>query len=153
MPLALLAAFLAVPSVAEAGRLPKFDPSRDAAADARAAQSEAKKSGKRVLLIVGGEWCKWCHRLDAFLERNAEVTAALDKGFVVVKVNLSDENSNEALLSKLPEVKGTPHLFVVAPNGKLLKSQDTGELESGDSYDAGKFVSFLRAWSPQPTKS
>ena len=42
----------------------KFDPARDAESDINAAVAEAKRTSRRVILDVGGEWCGWCHTLD-----------------------------------------------------------------------------------------
>jgi len=127
----------------------KFDPSRDAAQDMRDAVAEAERSGRRVLLDVGGEWCVWCHKLDAFFRENEDLEVYLHKNYVVVKVNDSPENKNEKVLSQFPHIKGYPHLFVLDENGKLLHSQDTGELESGDHHDFEKILAFLRTWAPK----
>ena len=76
--------------------------------------------------------------LDRFLDANAEAGALRDRHFVWVKVNWSKENKNEAFLARYPAIKGYPHLFVLDADGKLLHSQDTGDLESGKSYDLAK---------------
>ena len=128
----------------------KFDPTRDAAKDIADAARMAQKEGKRILLDVGGEWCIWCHKLDKFFEDNHDVADFLHANYVVVKVNYSKENKNEKLLSSYPEVKGYPHLFVLDSNGKLLHSQDTGALESGDHHDHNKVFDFLKKWAPNP---
>ena len=60
-----LAFAAALPVLAQAPAGP-FDPSRDAMKDFEAAKAEAKKSGKRILLDVGGNWCSWCRLLDRF---------------------------------------------------------------------------------------
>lgn len=142
------AAALAVFSLsAFAQELPaKFDPQRDAAKDVRTAAALAKAQGKRVMVDVGGEWCKWCHFLDKFIAAEPEVKAALDKNFVWVKVNWSPDNKNVALLSQWPKIKGYPHLFVLDGDGKLLHSQDTGSLEAEegkDTYDKPKVMAFI----------
>lgn len=125
----------------------KFDPTRDAAKDVAAATATAKAQGKRVLVDVGGEWCVWCHILDRFVAANAEVRDLRDANYVWVKVNWSPQNKNEALLSRWPKITGYPHLFVLDGDGKLVRSQDTGELEAGKDYDKPKFVTFLRTWA------
>jgi aspartate/methionine/tyrosine aminotransferase len=127
----------------------KFDPARDAAADLQLAMVEAQRSGRRIVLDVGGEWCPWCHRMDAFLHDDAELHALRAAGYVWMKVNYSEENENTAFLARFPEVKGYPHLFVLDADGKLLHSQFTGALEKGKSYDREKFLAFLKAWAPQ----
>ena len=111
-----------------------FDPARDAAADINAAVVEAKRTGKRVLIDVGGEWCIWCKRLDQFFLDNEDVADFLQRKYVTVKVNYSKENKNEAVLSRFPKVAGYPHLFVLDATGVLLHSQDSGKLEEGKGY-------------------
>jgi len=143
----LALALCVVASVAIAQALPsKFDPRRDAIEDLAAATAIAKAEHKRVIVDVGGEWCSWCHILDRFIERNADVKEIVDRGYVWLKVNWSRENRNEALLSRWPKVAGYPHLFVLDSDGTLLHSQDTGALEAGKGYDKSKFVDFLTRW-------
>ncbi len=143
-PLLLLAAMVAL-----AADLPaKFDPARDAQRDVDTAVAVAKAAHKRVLVDVGGEWCVWCHILDRFIAENADIAALRDANFVWVKVNWSPQNRNAALLSRWPKIAGYPHLFVLDGEGKLLHSQDTGELEAGKSYDKARFARFLREWAP-----
>jgi thiol:disulfide interchange protein len=125
-----------------------FDPQRDPVADLALASAEAKRSGRRIMVDVGGEWCIWCHRMDAFIVGDPGLRALRDRGYVWMKVNYSEENENKAFLAGYPEVKGYPHLFVLDADGKLLHSQFTGELEAGKSYDRAKFEAFLRKWSP-----
>jgi thiol:disulfide interchange protein len=134
--------------VAQAQALPaKFDPARDAASDVRAAVDKARAQRKQVLVDVGGEWCIWCHILDRFIASHAAVKRVLDDNYVVVKVNWSPQNRNEAVLSQWPKVKGYPHLFVLDDQGQLLHSQDTSELEAGKDYDEDKVLDFLRKHS------
>lgn len=126
---------------------PKFDPTRDAAKDIADAITLAKKQNRRILLDVGGEWCPWCKKLDEFFITNADAAKILRERYIVVKVNFSPENENEAVLSKYPKIKGYPHLFVLDKTGKLLRSQDTGELETGDHHDPAKVIPFLKKWA------
>lgn len=129
----------------------KFDPKRDAAQDIQNATVEAKRTGKRVLLDVGGDWCIWCRRLDSLFVANRDLADLLHKEFVVVKVNWSKENKNEAVLSRYPKIPGYPHLFVLDSDAKLLHSQDTSELESGNHHDREKVMAFLKKWGPVST--
>ncbi|HTR99052.1 MAG TPA: thioredoxin family protein [Bacteroidota bacterium] len=132
------------PSAAGAGR---FDPARDADADIRAAVAEASKTGKRVLLDVGGEWCIWCRRLDTLFTTHSDLRSFRDAHYVVVKVNWSPENKNERVLSRYPKVAGYPHLFVLDAEGKLVHSQNTGDLEKGKGHDPVKVMEFLKQWA------
>lgn len=126
-----------------------FNPLADPAKDLKAALAKAKKENKRVILDVGGEWCVWCHRLDAFLMEQPTVRALLEPSYVWMKVNFSQENKNEKFLAAYPKIQGYPHLFVLDAAGKLLHSQDTGLLEEGSGYSLEKVTTFLKAWAPK----
>ncbi len=136
-------------SVSAAG-LPEFsrvyDPARDPFADFDSATGLAAKSGKKVLVEVGGNWCSWCHIMEDFLDRNPPVHKALHDTFVLLKVNISDENRNEKFLSYLPEIRGVPHFVVVNSEGKVLGVQNTTHLEQGDSYSSKAFMGFIDRW-------
>jgi thioredoxin-related protein len=147
----LLLAFLLCAAAAAAtgqGLDAKFDPRRDAGQDVARAVAQAAAEGKHVIVDVGGEWCAWCHILHRFVQRHAEVRAAIDADFVWVKVNWSPANKNERVLSAWPKVTGYPHLFVLDRSGRVIRSQPSAELESGKDYDRAKMLAFLRDSRP-----
>ena len=149
--LALLLFATARLAAAEYESVHTYDPARDAVEDIAAAAAEAKRTDRLVLVEVGGEWCVWCHRLDAFLKENPDLAELLERNFVLVKVNYSPENRNEAALGRYPAIFGYPHFFVLDGEGRLLRSQGTGELEKGESYDKDVVRRFLEAdWAKQP---
>jgi thiol:disulfide interchange protein len=125
----------------------KYDPGRDPDKDVQLAVVEARRTGKRILLEVGGEWCSWCHIMDAYFEQNPVLLDARERNFVTLKINVSEENENTKFFSKYPKVAGYPHLFVLDSDGKFLHSQGTAELESGKSYDFDRFSAFLQRWA------
>jgi len=124
----------------------KYDTTADPFVQLEKAKTESVTSGRRILLDVGGEWCSWCHRLDDFFRKNADVTDVVKKNFVVLKVNFSLANKNEKFLSQFPEISGYPHIFVLDATGKLLHSQDTGLLEEGKGYSKDKMIAFIKQW-------
>jgi thioredoxin-related protein len=126
--------------------LQKFDPTSNPFDDLKTAMELAKESNKRIILDVGGEWCIWCHRIDAFMHNTEEIKSLLKENYIVLKINYSKENKNEKFLSQYPAVEGYPHFFVLDSGGKLLHSQNTGELEKEKDYDKEKFVAFLNKW-------
>lgn len=146
----LLIAIFALSSFAQQDQTKKeklFDPTRDAVTDVAAGIKTAKKEKKRVLIDVGGDWCSWCHKLDKLFKEDKEVAEILKKKYVIVKINFSPENENKEVLAKYPKVNGYPHLFVLDSTGKLLHSQDTGLLETGDHHDPAKVKEFLNKWA------
>jgi len=126
----------------------KYDPSRDAAKDIDAAVVEAQKTGRHILLVVGGDWCSWCHTLDNYFKSNPELTELRDRNYITVKVNWSLENTNEKALSRYPAINTYPYFFVLDKDGKFLWGQRTGLLEEGSSYNLQKVTAFLMKWTP-----
>ena len=122
-----------------------YDPKADPVAALKAAEAEAHASGRQVLVEAGGAWCRWCWAMDAFLNKNPDIEADLEKTFVKVKVYYGDENENKAFFATLPKARGYPHFWIVDADGKVLQSVDTGKLEDGkSSYDREAFARFLR---------
>jgi thiol:disulfide interchange protein len=126
----------------------KYDPKRNAAQDIEDAIAEAKRTNRRILLEVGGEWCGWCHRLDQFFEAHPELTALRDKHYVTVKINFSEENPNKEVLSRYDPISGYPYIFVLDSDGKLVRSQETGVFEEGKTYVLERLTTFLTHWAP-----
>ncbi len=143
-PMAAQAPAAKVSANAEAG---PFDPTRNPSKDLDAAKAEAQKTGRRILLDVGGNWCSWCRLMDRWFTEHTAVREARDKAFVVVPVNFSPENKNEAFLGQYPKVDGYPHFFVLDAHGKLVRDQSTGDLEDGRGYSEAKMLAFITAWS------
>jgi thioredoxin-related protein len=127
-------------------RTEKFDLTRNPFDDLKSVVELAKESNKRIILDVGGEWCIWCHRIDAFMHNTEEIKSLLKENYIVLKINYSKENKNEKFLSQYPAVEGYPHFFILDKDGKFLHSQNTGELEKEKDYDKDKFIAFLNKW-------
>lgn len=124
-----------------------YDPARDPARDLADLIPTARASHQRILLLVGGEWCIWCHYLHDFLETDAEIGRLWNERFLTLKVNWSPENTNATFLSQYPPIPGYPHIFVLDEDGRLLHSQDTSLLESGRGYSPDAVRAFLERWS------
>src|SRR6185369_5147762 len=126
------------PSLPKYVHVTRYDPNRNADTDIKNAVIEARRTGKLVLVDVGGEWCVWCHILDEFFDHNPKLLEYREQNYVMVKINYSPENKNDKVLSRYPAIPGFPHLFVLDTKGKLLRSQGTEELEAGKSYNSEK---------------
>jgi thioredoxin-related protein len=126
----------------------EYDPKRDATKDIGAAIKEAQRTNRNVMLEVGGKWCVWCGYLDKFFNQNTTIRQYRDEKYIMVKINYSPENKNQAVISKYGKVAGYPHIFVLDPTGKLLHSEDTSKLEQGRGYNLTAVASFLKDWSP-----
>jgi len=128
----------------------EYDPKRDPFVDGKAAIKLAKFTNRRVLIEVGGNWCKWCLLLDKFINSDTQIKKALHNTFVVLKVNVSDENLNEKFLSAFPKSFGYPHMYVTENDGRVVHSQDTAEFLLNKKYSKKKFMNFLLKWKLKP---
>ncbi len=124
----------------------KYDPARNAFADGRQAINLAKQSNRRVLIIVGGNWCQWCRAMDKFIKTTPSVYKNLHQHFVILKINVSDKNKNKKFLSAFPKAHGYPHLFVANHNGSVLRSQATNMLQENGKYSEKRFLEFISRW-------
>jgi quinoprotein glucose dehydrogenase len=129
-------------------RPPIYNESADAKADIEQALKVAKSQHKHVLIKFGGNWCGWCYKLHDVFTHEPEVAGVLNRGYVVVLV---DVNENRKLLEKYaPDEKrpGFPYLVVLDSDGKILKDQQTDVLEAGPKHDPAKVKEFLVRWAP-----
>jgi len=124
-----------------------FDEKRDAAADIRAAISEAQRTHKRVLLYVGGNWCPYCEQMHDLFQRDSELRQLRDAHFITVPVAYGYGNDKGQALSSYTKVLGIPHFFVLESDGSLLQSQHLVELRNGGNYSTQKMREFLNRWS------
>lgn len=124
-----------------------YDDTRDPFEDARSALTLAKETNRQVLIEIGGNWCSWCHKMDDFLAKNPDIFQALHANFVLLKINVSDSNENEAFMDALPPVLGYPHMYVSTASGKMILSKDTAELLAGSEYSREQWLTFIDKWS------
>lgn len=147
----LLASILASPAAWPDQRLPAYslayDPERDPFADGRESLALAAHTGRRVLIEVGGDWCVWCHVLERVFADHPAAGQALRDGFVLLKVNVSDESPNTEFLNGLPALTGYPKLFVSRADGTIVHAQDPSAFVRNGRYDPALVHDFLRRWA------
>lgn len=131
-----------------------YDRQAEGTGQIAAAVARAKAEHKRVLADLGTNWCIWCRRLKQTLENQAEVSAVMKAGYVLVLVDVNHRDGrrrNEAVNAGLgnPMALGFPVLVVLDSDGQQLTTQETGALENGkDGHDPAKIIAFLRRWAP-----
>lgn len=120
----------------------------DAAYELKYAKERALKERKHILIFVGGNWCVWCRRLDAFLNNDPELRKMLGE-YEVMHINYSRENKNEKILATLnsPQQYGFPVIVLLDDKGNYMATQNTGDLEAGKGYSKEKVSNFLSKWS------
>ena len=154
--LALIAFMLACVSAA-CSPPRSFDPSRSlgylnaSAAEPAlaAAKRDAIAANKRILIIAGGEWCRWCHVLERFLHETPDIDAQWRASFVVLKFAVGENGEGNSVLNTLPAASGYPHFWVLAADGTLIASVETGALEHGnDDYNPRAVRQFQKNYGP-----
>ena len=69
-------------------------------------QKRAQAEHKNILMDVGGNWCPWCILLDRMLKDDPELHALLEKNYVLLHVNFSQENENLDFLGRIRRRRG-----------------------------------------------
>jgi thioredoxin-related protein len=83
--------------------------------------AEAKVSGKKVLVDVYADWCKWCKKMDAVTYADKKVTSYLEKNYVLIKLN----------------AEGTESITYL---GKTISPSDFAQKMGVDGYPATLFL-------------
>ncbi|MVT12354.1 thioredoxin family protein [Chitinophaga tropicalis] len=127
-----------------------YNPDADAVADLARIKEQAAKEGKHVLLQIGGNWCIWCKRFYKFVHDDAGLKELTEKNYIVYHLNYSKENRNLPVLATLgyPQRFGFPVLVILDAKGNRIHTQNTGLLESADSYDKKNVAAMLKQWGP-----
>ncbi|MEO0463092.1 MAG: thioredoxin family protein [Pseudomonadota bacterium] len=102
--------------------------SQDAAADVDAALARAAETDKRVLLVMGANWCHDSRALAGWLGTE-RFKALIEKRYELVYVNVGmpqrgdGHNLQIAKRFGLDELPGTPNVLVLTPAGELVNAE------------------------------
>jgi thioredoxin 1 len=146
----VVALTLSVPSLFAAHAVDIYPNTPDAKPEIQQALATAKAEHKRVILDFGGNWCGDCKALNIYFHQPPN-DQLLAQNFVLVDVNIGRYDMNLDVAEKygIPLKKGVPALAVIAPDGKLLHAQSTGEFENMRNMEASSVTDFLNEWKPK----
>ncbi len=105
-----------------------FSVSDDAQSDVDAALADAAKTNKRVLLVMGANWCHDSRALAGWLATD-RFKALIDDKYELVFVNIgmpqSGDGHNLAIAKRfgLDDLPGTPNLLVLTAQGVLVNKE------------------------------
>ncbi len=117
----LLAAAVAVVIPVLAKDFPKGSPKFESSA--RSAMSEAKKTGKPIVMVFSAVWCPPCQTMKNSVYPSAAVKEFHDK-FVWAYLD-TDDNSNDKA-AKQYGVSGIPHIEFLDAEGKPVIEKQVG---------------------------
>lgn len=95
----------------------------------------AMSSGKPVMIDFWAEWCEACKELESVTYADARVKSALEKSYILLKVDATDTSKVESVLRKY-DVTGLPTVLFLQPSGNVLTDLTlTGFLPVNDFLD------------------
>ena len=127
----------------------------DAAADVDAALARAADNGKRVLLVMGANWCHDSRALAGWLETPrfaALVAERYELVFVNVGLPQSGDGHNLDIAKRfgLADFPGTPALLVVTPEGALVNADTATSWRNAASRSEDAIYAELAALAETP---
>ena len=131
----------------------KIYPARDAHTEIREALVRARRSGKRVLVVFGADWCYDCHVLDKAFHRQ-DIATILNPNYEVVHIDVGQGDKNQDLMNEyqVPMQRGIPAIAILESDGKLIYSQKNGEWERTRALGPEDLLELLNKWKPhRPT--
>ncbi len=123
-----------------------YDAKRNPFDDARAALKLAQATDRNVLMVVGGNWCAFCMEMERFWRTNDDINQEIHHAFVILKINVSDENENSEFMASMPPTSGYPHLYVSSASGKILLSKDALDQQINGKHQAKLWLTFINKW-------
>jgi thiol-disulfide isomerase/thioredoxin len=125
-----------------------YDATRDARADVSAALARAKAADKRVILVMGANWCHDSKALAGWFE-SARFKAMLTPLYEIVYIDVGKPQRREGRNIEIAQgfgikkIKGTPTVLILSPEGVLLNKKDAPTWRNAASRSEDEiFLSF-----------
>jgi uncharacterized protein YyaL (SSP411 family) len=130
---------------------PIYDVKADAREQIKTAGMKARRDNQRILVMFGGDWCGWCHKLHALFNTDKDIRKTLLYDYQLVMVDTKAPNAEALLKECQGELDGVgfPFLAVLDADGKILTRQKTDPFEIEDHHDPKKVKAFLDQWVPE----
>lgn len=129
-----------------------YDEKADANAAVDAAFARARVSGKRVLIDLGGNWCRDCIVL-ANIMALPKVKPWLEHHFEIVAVDVGRFDRNLQVPARFGitgRLKGVPTVLVATPEGRLVNTADPFTLANASAMSPQATVNWLGQWIAPP---
>jgi len=142
------------PSIASLQQLPvvlmqPYDEHANADAAVAAAFDRAKKSHKRVLIDLGGNWCVDCVVLANFLKL-PEMQRFMAAHYEVVAVDVGRFDRNQQIPARFGitgRLKGVPTLLVATPDGKLVNGNEVFVTAEASTMTPAALAAYLAKYA------
>lgn len=144
-----------VPVAAVKPEAPSYLVSDDPSADVEVALERAGRSGKRVLLVMGANWCSDSRALAGWLATD-RFAALIDEKYELVFVNIGmprtgdGHNLGIARRFGLPELPGLPNVLVLTSDGVLVNPTTATTWRNAESRSGDAIYDELATLADQP---
>lgn len=127
-----------------------FDEAADAASAVEAALVRAQGVDKRVVLVLGANWCHDSRGLAGWFAE-PRFAAMLDAKYelVYVDVGYKDRNLDIARRFGIEEIRGTPTVLVLSPRGELLNPKSAPKWRNAASRDEDDIFVYFDRFTPE----
>lgn len=150
----VIAAPAPTPSIKTLAELPivtraPYDETANADAQVRHAFERAKKSGKRVLLDLGGNWCPDCLVLANFLAL-PEIRRFIAHHYEVAYVDVGRFDRNLHIPARFgfrTRLTGVPMVIVTEPDGRLVNREDVFATASATTMTPRALAAYLARYT------
>ena len=121
-----------------------FEESDDATAQVDAALARAQLNEKRVILVMGANWCHDSRGLAGWFAQ-PRFAAMLEAKYELVYVDVGhkDRNIDIARRFGLKAIKGTPTVLVLSAQGALLNRKSAPQWRDAASREEGDIFAYF----------
>jgi len=125
-----------------------YDKKAKAWQDVDATFSRARRSGKRVLLVMGANWCHDSRALAAQFEKPAFQTLINDNyELVYVDVGQKNRNIDIAQVYGIDDIVGTPTVLILDAKGALLNAETAPTWRNAASRSEAEVMTYFTAYA------
>ncbi len=127
-----------------------FDESARAAEQVDAALARAQLSGKRVIVVMGANWCHDSRGLAGwFAEPRFAAMLEARYELVYVDVGLKDRNIDIAQRFGIKSIKGTPTVLILSAQGELLNRKSAPKWRNAASRTEEDIFVYFNQFAPE----
>lgn len=109
----------------------------------------ARAHKQRVLVILGGDWCKWCLTLDSSIASDHALKQLTNNRFVTLKLDADAAADLDARWGK-PSELSVPVVVLLNPDGKQVHVQSMLPFQTWGgrllAYDADRIYQAFAPW-------
>ena len=125
-----------------------FDETANAMRDVDRAIERAKTSGKRPLLVLGGNWCHDSRGL-AKKFQTKRLSALIDENYELVWIDVGNKDRNLDVPKRfgVERIIGTPTILILSPEGALLNADSVHDWRTADSRSIDETLDYFGAYA------